>query len=303
MFRKLFFIFIGAIVLLLPLATYAAILPQPTGSCPTICQKWDMSVSADMKTLPKCAEGMKIDLTCNKGKCVAADADGKPKAEPVEDDLPCNYTLDDILQSAVNFVNFILGIAGSLALLMVGYGGYGFFTSMGNPEAINKAKSTIIGGFIGLLLILGAVIFVQFGAILIGANVKPSGEVVLEKPGAQENCSDKKDSDPCGGPTLHRVCYQKVCVNECDYLAATDENYYGFSCQAVTGVLKDNISYITVPDTNPDGTPAKNDDGTQKMKSLAQQYCKPGVCPSDTGFQCCITVKRLEEMQKKETKK
>lgn len=277
-------------ILIWPMTAYGAILPQPTGSCPTVCRHYEMDVSADMSKLPTCLPENKVSYTCVQGKCV------KPGETPQEDDLPCNYTLDDILQSAVNFVNFILGLAGAFALLMLASGGYSFITSMGNPEAINKAKGTIIGGFIGLILITGAVIFVQFGAVLIGGKVKPTGEVSFESIQPKvEDCSSKIDGKACGGAQEHRVCYKKSCVNECDYKATKEKDLYGFSCQALSGQLKgDGITYITVPDGN-----QKNPDGTQELKSIPQQYCKPNLCPGDnSGFQCCITVERQAELKR-----
>jgi type IV secretion system pilin len=48
------------------------------------------------------------------------------------------------------------GIAGGIALIIIAYGGFKFVTSQGNPQEVTKAKNTIIDGFIGLCVIVGA---------------------------------------------------------------------------------------------------------------------------------------------------
>lgn len=47
-----------------------------------------------------------------------------------------------------------IGIAGSLAIIMLIYAGYLYVTSMGNPDQINSAKEIIIGALSGLLLLI-----------------------------------------------------------------------------------------------------------------------------------------------------
>ncbi|MCL5795623.1 MAG: hypothetical protein M1338_04705 [Patescibacteria group bacterium] len=47
-----------------------------------------------------------------------------------------------------------IGIAGSLAIIMLIYAGYLYVTSMGNPDNINSAKEIIIGALSGLLLLI-----------------------------------------------------------------------------------------------------------------------------------------------------
>ncbi len=48
---------------------------------------------------------------------------------------------------------WILGIASSLAVLMMIYAGYIYMTSQGNPEATGRAKDIIIGVISGVLLL------------------------------------------------------------------------------------------------------------------------------------------------------
>ena len=61
-----------------------------------------------------------------------------------------------------NVVNAILGIVGSLALVMFIYGGIIWMTSSGNAEQVTKGKNIIIWATIGLVVIFSAYALVNF---------------------------------------------------------------------------------------------------------------------------------------------
>ena len=69
-------------------------------------------------------------------------------------------TLDDVMQVFVNISNFILGILGSLVLIVIVWGGFLWLTSAGNSERIEKGKTAMRGAVIGLVIV-----FVAFTAI------------------------------------------------------------------------------------------------------------------------------------------
>lgn len=79
---------------------------------------------------------------------------------------PCrdvgNCQLNDALQIFVNISIFILGISGSLALLMFLYGGFLWITSAGNEKKVQEGKDTITKAVIGLAIIFGAYAFITF---------------------------------------------------------------------------------------------------------------------------------------------
>lgn len=70
--------------------------------------------------------------------------------------------LNDFLVVAVNVANWILGITGSLALLMFIYGGAVFLISSGNTEQVTKAKQIIIGSIIGLVIVFSSWLIIDF---------------------------------------------------------------------------------------------------------------------------------------------
>jgi len=52
--------------------------------------------------------------------------------------------------------NFLIWISGLIALVVLVYAGFQYFTSAGNPEAMNDAKSRIGAALLGLLILFGS---------------------------------------------------------------------------------------------------------------------------------------------------
>jgi hypothetical protein len=71
-------------------------------------------------------------------------------------------TLCDILQTGINFGQFLLGIVGSLALLMFVYGGLTWLTSGGEPDKITAGKKILINSAVGLAITFFAYVIVIF---------------------------------------------------------------------------------------------------------------------------------------------
>lgn len=55
-----------------------------------------------------------------------------------------------------NVIKLLTGIAGLVATGFIVVGGFGYITSSGNPENLDKSKRTIIYSAIGLAIALGA---------------------------------------------------------------------------------------------------------------------------------------------------
>ena len=55
-----------------------------------------------------------------------------------------------------NVIRAALGVSGSIAFLMMTWGGFLWLTSMGNNERVEKGKSTLIWATLGLFIIFGA---------------------------------------------------------------------------------------------------------------------------------------------------
>lgn len=59
-------------------------------------------------------------------------------------------------------IRVVLGISGSIALLMFLYGGFTWMTAGGAPEKIETAKNTLTWAGLGLAVIFGSYIIVNF---------------------------------------------------------------------------------------------------------------------------------------------
>ena len=73
----------------------------------------------------------------------------------------CNYLPVNTPQDLIgNVINAILGLVGSVALLMFVYGGLTWMTSSGSQEKVKKGRDIIIWSAIGL-----AIIFASYGLV------------------------------------------------------------------------------------------------------------------------------------------
>lgn len=58
-------------------------------------------------------------------------------------------------------IKFMLGLSGSVALLMFVWGGFQFLSSAGDPGKVKKGKETLTMAVLGLAVIFGAYILVN----------------------------------------------------------------------------------------------------------------------------------------------
>lgn len=65
-------------------------------------------------------------------------------------------SLSDFARLAVNVSDIILGIVGSLALLMLVYGGFTWVLSGGSSEAVQKGKDIVRNAVIGLVVVFSS---------------------------------------------------------------------------------------------------------------------------------------------------
>ena len=87
-------------------------------------------------------------------------------------------SLNDFVRLFANVSQWILGIVGSLALLMFIYGGLMFIISSGSSEKVTKAKEIIIGAVIGLVIVFTSYMIIQFTIDALGIEIKKDGWAV-----------------------------------------------------------------------------------------------------------------------------
>ncbi len=89
-------------------------------------------------------------------------------------------SLNDFTQLAVNIFNFVLGIVGSLALIVFIYGGILLLFSGGNSDQIEKGKNSLKGAVIGLVVIFCSYLIVYFTAKALG--LENAGDIFNSEP-------------------------------------------------------------------------------------------------------------------------
>ncbi len=55
-----------------------------------------------------------------------------------------------------SITQILVTLAGAVAVIFFALGGFGYITSSGNPEALDKSKKTIAYSAVGLAVVLGA---------------------------------------------------------------------------------------------------------------------------------------------------
>lgn len=88
-----------------------------------------------------------------------------------------NYEINDFVALAINVSKWILGMVGSLSLVMFIYGGVMFLISAGGSEQISKAKQIIVAAVIGLIIVFASYLIIQF--VLGSMGLTWSGKIAV----------------------------------------------------------------------------------------------------------------------------
>ena len=73
-----------------------------------------------------------------------------------------DYVLNDFIQIAIQVSKFILGIVGSLALLMFIYGGLMMIISQGSSDKVEQSKTILKNAVIGLVIVFTSWTIINF---------------------------------------------------------------------------------------------------------------------------------------------
>ncbi len=89
-----------------------------------------------------------------------------------------NCGVRQLLLTAINVSQFILGILGSVTLLMFIYGGFVWLTSAGNSDRVQHGKNIFIGTLVGLAIIFSSSLIINFVVAALSGQT-PGGDVKL----------------------------------------------------------------------------------------------------------------------------
>ena len=90
-----------------------------------------------------------------------------------------NYEVNDFVVLAVNVSKWILGIVGSLALVMFVYGGLSFILSTGSREKISQARKIIVAAVIGLIIVFASYLIIRF--VLRSLGLDWNGQIAVPR--------------------------------------------------------------------------------------------------------------------------
>lgn len=83
-----------------------------------------------------------------------------------------DYSLNDILRTAVEITNMLLGLIGSVALLFFVAGGIVFLISAGRPDMVTKGKAMITNSVIGIIIVFLSFTIINFVFLGLGYDSK-----------------------------------------------------------------------------------------------------------------------------------
>jgi hypothetical protein len=73
-----------------------------------------------------------------------------------------DYGINDFMVLAINVSNWILGIVGSLTLVMFIWGGVMFMISSGASDKVGQAKKIIVAAVVGLIIVFSSWLIINF---------------------------------------------------------------------------------------------------------------------------------------------
>ena len=81
-----------------------------------------------------------------------------------------DYAISDFLALAILISKYVFGIIGSLTLAMFVYGGVMFLISAGSADKVGQAKKIITAAVVGLLIVFGSWLIINFVFKAIGLD-------------------------------------------------------------------------------------------------------------------------------------
>lgn len=150
------------------------------------------------------------------------------------------YSLDDIMTIVINISGWILGIVGSLALLMFVYGGFMFLISAGSSDKIGQAQKIIVAAVVGLIIVFASYMIIRFVAQTVGVDwqggkILPATGTTGSGAGTLNDCTEQYGAKgfSCRAEASAGYCVSNHCGSGSSVCCAPScsENA-GYSCMA-----------------------------------------------------------------------
>ncbi|HBK33505.1 TPA: hypothetical protein DEP34_04370 [Candidatus Uhrbacteria bacterium] len=161
-------------------------------------------------------------------------------------------SMDDIMQVFHNIGNYVLGISGSLVLLMYVIGGLYLITSRGNTSQVQKGIKYLQVSTVGLVIV-----FVAYAGVKTLESVLRGGDVLTSESYVTCGPGEINEGEPCG--EYMRCSEIGTCESECDLKNTTGDTTGSWMCA--------DVDIIEASGDTPN--------------------CVINLCPGDESNQCC----------------
>lgn len=115
-------------------------------------------------------------------------------------------TLEDIKQVAINFANFLMGLAAAFFLAIFVWAGFKYIFFAYDPGVAGEARKTLTNAAIGMLLILGAATIVRFTQTVATGRTPKEDRCVAQR-GSSYSCQNTARMSV----TQRRNCVDNLC--------------------------------------------------------------------------------------------
>lgn len=115
-------------------------------------------------------------------------------------DNPCQ--LIDLFRLVIVITNFLIEMAGIVAVVVIIFAGYSLVVAAGNIEAVTEAKKLLVGAFIGFFFVLASMVLANF-LIFGGREIIPGTHVIRGEKASITKCPIAyiMQNDTCGDLT------------------------------------------------------------------------------------------------------
>ncbi len=93
---------------------------------------------------------------------IVPSASGVPSCENLSATECGDYEINDFIVLTINISRWILGIVGSLTLVMFVWGGVMFIISGGASDKISQARKIIVAAVVGLIIVFSSWLIISF---------------------------------------------------------------------------------------------------------------------------------------------
>ena len=122
----------------------------------------------------QCSDGSQYNVPCDNCATTCSTHDGQASCttggtSSGDTTFPNPIGTDSIQVLIGKIIQAVLGIVGSLALIMFIYGGFTWMMASGNQQAVQKGKDILIWATVGLVVIFTAYALVRFVLLAVTA--------------------------------------------------------------------------------------------------------------------------------------